>query len=135
MFIFRKKNKGENKKKGNGSQTPAVERCNSEMPSRKSIESSLARVIALENILVGGSKQSKPGSKELEKKYLRVLLSDNLPFSEKTNVTYTQIFHMLLSNTKLPSNPKLLEIFFDWRYKYITKKKFLLLLLEILSSK
>lgn len=132
MFIFRKKKKGE---KANGSQTPAVERCSSEVPSRKSIESSLARVIALENILVGGSKQSKPNSKEIEKKYLRVLLSDNLPFSEKTNVTNTQIFHMLLSHTKLPSNPKLLEIFFDWRYKYITKKKFLLLLLEIISNK
>lgn len=130
MFIFRKK-----KQNASGSHTPAVERCSSDMPSRKSIESSLARVIALENILVGGGKQSKLGVRENERKYLKVLISENLPFTERINVTLTQIFHMLLGHTKISSNPKLLEIFFDWRYKYITKKKFLLLLLEVISSK
>jgi hypothetical protein len=128
MFIFRKKKDPHPK----GSQTPAG-RSSSELPSFNSVESSLARVIALENILVGGQKQTRQSSKTLEKRHIQVLTSEKVPFADKSNVISPQIFHSFISSNKL--NPKLLEILFEWRYKYMNKKKFLLLLLEVISNK
>jgi hypothetical protein len=84
MFIFRKKKDTEIK----GSQTPAC-RSSSEVPSFSSIESSLARVIALENILVGSQKPPRQSMKSVEKRHFQVLLSEKVPFSEKANVNLT----------------------------------------------
>lgn len=61
----------------------------SDVQPKKSLESSLARALALENLLVAGYRNSKTNTKEAEKKYLKILTSPKVTFSEKVNVKAT----------------------------------------------
>ena len=53
---------------------------------KKSLESSLARALALENMLVAGYRSNKQNSKTTEKKYFKILNNPKIKFSEKVNV-------------------------------------------------
>ena len=77
MFIFK------NKKKANSS---SVQLNINEGSPKKSIESSLARALALENMLVAGFNNKHQSSKETVKKYMKVLTSSKISFTEKVNV-------------------------------------------------
>ena len=75
MFIFKNKKKNQ-----------PVERSASEVVPKKSLESSLARALALENMLVAGYRSNKQNSKTTEKKYFKILNNPKIKFSEKVNV-------------------------------------------------
>lgn len=129
MFIFKKRNTIDIPKKESNKITPT------ETAPKKSLESSLARALALEDLLVSGNLMTKQISKVDEKKYIKILSNNKIKFSDKVNVIFTKGFHLLMSNKKLADNIQLLEIFFEWSCQYIKKKKFVLLLLEVISNK
>ncbi|OMJ69799.1 hypothetical protein SteCoe_32384 [Stentor coeruleus] len=130
MFIFKRQKKSKDKLPPKNQ----INRSISDVTPKKSLESSLARALALENFLVVGNRNSKHNSKATEKKYIKVLESPQVNFSEKVSVRYKKIFHIVLSNKKISSSIKLLELFFQWSYEFINKKKFVLLLLEVISN-
>lgn len=135
MFIFKRQKKSKDKLPNEPPPKNHINRSISDVTPKKSLESSLARALALENFLVVGNRNSKHNSKATERKYIKVLESPQVNFSEKVNVRHIKIFHIVLSNKKISTSIKLLELFFQWSYEFINKKKFVLLLLEVISNK